>query len=551
MLLDWGDYVVHEFIQLSVDKKRVVAQVKAEAIVEQTYSYIDLIQTLNSIGAGEYLINEEDAELFLTSINESAIYNVPFSMDVYVVIAEQLNATIEIDIREDEMSATMTVTGAYGGKGINGKMILALLSTNQICKGIQKSTLQELLPWSKTLQPGESFSVEIAEGRLPIDGSDAQLIPLVENIHERILCPQLEEGSGDKVDMRDLGDTITIAKGDPVMKRIPETKGMDGFTITGTELAAADGKKVILKPGKGTMLSPNNSNLLVASINGTPFIQNDSAEVDEVLFLDKVDIGSGHINYIGSVVVFGDVTYGMKVEATGSILVCGFIESAHVHAGGDIISRQGIIGHVVDNDEEMTCYVDAKGSIKSRFSQYVELKSGGDIALSLHAINCNIYCGGDLRVVDEFEKSGTLCGGNIEVKGAITLVDLGAVACIPTSIKAFSDYSEYKKTLVSYQRSYYEQMQDVMGDDTNFMDVESYTEAGTISDPLSLAQKRLEEQQNKLKQLLGQKVITVKNRVYPMVNVSFADTRIMTKREHSPSRIMFDGHDISIDPLLN
>ncbi|MFA0521933.1 flagellar assembly protein A, partial [Vibrio sp. 10N.222.55.E8] len=87
------------------------------------------------------------------------------------------------------------------------------------------------------------------------------------------------------------------------MKRIPATKGTAGFTVRGRIIPPIPGKDCLIKPGKGTYISPDDPNLLLAASPGLPIIKERSIEVDDALCVSNVDVSTGHIKFKGNVFV--------------------------------------------------------------------------------------------------------------------------------------------------------------------------------------------------------------------------------------------------------
>lgn len=57
----------------------------------------------------------------------------------------------------------------------------------------------------------------------------------------------------------------------------------------------------------------------------------------------EVNMATGNISFDGTVNVEGEVLPGMKVHATGDIVVGSVVDGAHLDAGGDIHVGGGII----------------------------------------------------------------------------------------------------------------------------------------------------------------------------------------------------------------
>ncbi|MFA0543960.1 FapA family protein, partial [Vibrio sp. 10N.222.52.B7] len=156
------------------------------------------------------------------------------------------------------------------------------------------------------------------------------------------------------------------------------------------------GQDSLIKPGKGTYISPEDPNLLLASHPGLPIIKDRTIEVDDALCVSNVDVSTGHVKFKGNVFVSGNIEPGMIVKATGSVTVGGFIESAEVQAQGDIKVAKGIIGHTTKESEPKSCKVLSKGSITASYAQNAELQTANDLRLGVHSMSNDIRCGNNL-----------------------------------------------------------------------------------------------------------------------------------------------------------
>lgn len=479
-------------------------------------------------------------------------------------VAVRRDAEVILAIEDRDMKATMAVIGAYGGRDVSSNDIISALTSMDVTRGISKNALKKLMFLGRNLAPGEQISLIVAKGKEPIDGVDASFIPLVEDFREQALKPQEIEGEVDKVDMRDLGETITVVEGDELMRRVPPTNGTDGFTVRGEVIPATPGKNIKLQAGKGAVISPDDENLVLASISGMPWIHADGAEVDNVLCLNAVDISTGHVKFKGSVVISGDVAPEMIVRATGSVTVGGFIESADVQAHGDIVAMKGIIGHQVELGGDYTCLVKAGGKITSKFVQSASLQASGDIELGIHAIQSYIQSKGSVTVMDKSERHGSIVGGEIYAGSNIKTVNLGATAGTETFIKAFTRFDKYKENLVALNAKYKAAQENTMTVVRAEMELakipksertpEQTERVKTMKEEsnreITTSMVRFQSAEEELRKLLSENVVTVTERVYPKVTIQYSDEQVTTKREHSPCKIYFNEYEIKIDPII-
>ncbi len=368
-------------------------------------------------------------------------------------VAEMRDSSVEVTLDDEEMLASMLVTGAYDGKPLNGPDIIKALADAQVTKGINKLALKKVMVMSAKLKPGETFTQPVAQGKRPIQGKDARFVPLVEDVSKRVLAPKKKDDVGN-VDMKNLGETITVEVNQPLMKKVPATQGTPGLTVQGKVIYPKPGDDSPLTEGSGSAISPKDPNILIAVESGLPILKPKTVDVENALCLKSVGVGTGHVKFKGNVVINGDIESDMVVRATGSITVGGFIESADVQAKGDIVVAKGIIGHTVPEGSEKSCVVKSAGSIKANYAQYVKIQAAENIELSVHCMGNELSCGKDLSVSDAGGKQGTLSGGVTKAGGKISCVNLGVEGDTPTLVEAFARYGKFKDRLSKLKERY-------------------------------------------------------------------------------------------------
>ena len=88
-----------------------------------------------------------------------------------------------------------------------------------------------------------------------------------------------------------------------------------------------------------------------------------------------VNSSTGDIQFDGAVVVNGDVGEDREINASGNVTINGFVESAYIHSGGDIIISEGAIGKMHDED----CRLVAGGSVYVHHAQGLNIQAGTDV----------------------------------------------------------------------------------------------------------------------------------------------------------------------------
>jgi uncharacterized protein (DUF342 family) len=455
----------------------------------------------------------------------------------------------------------MVVTGAYKGKPLKGPQIVQALAQSRVTKGINKLALKKVLIMSHQLKAGETYSQPVAKGKDPIQGQDAKFIALVEDPSKQVLAPKEENG---KVDMLNLGETINVSENDPLMKRVPATKGEPGMTVQGRIIPPKPGKDAVLKEGTGSAVSPQNPNLLIATVSGMPVIKERGVEVTDALCLPTIGVATGHVKFKGNVVVLGDIESDMVVRATGSVTVGGFIESADVQAQGDIQVAKGIIGHNVSEGEPRSCIVKSGGTISANYAQFCELQAGGDIHLNVHCMNSEVRCAHDLVIVDAAEKHGTLSGGHTKVGGKITCVELGVEGDTTTMVEAFARFQMYRDRQTKLKEQYTQAQEGTMNvvrkelefkktpkaERTPEQEIELEKLKQESNAQLEKAKLAKETNEQELAVGLEESTVEVKGKLYTHVTVQYGDEKVTTKRTHGPSIFTFNQYEIKLTSMF-
>ena len=122
---------------------------------------------------------------------------------------------------------------------------------------------------------------------------------------------------------------VLVKANETLAIRIPQTKGKPGKNIFGETVPAQNGRPIPIPAGKNTKIIGENQ--LVATINGQIVDTGNKISVDPRLEIQgSVGVGTGNIDFDGTVLINGDVTQGFYVKATGDIEIKGSINGAEV-----------------------------------------------------------------------------------------------------------------------------------------------------------------------------------------------------------------------------
>ena len=379
-----------------------------------------------------------------------------------LLIKKLIDATFELDIAADKLSALLTIRQADGGSELQFDELRHQL--------VDAGLDAELVDWSlvkQLLERGECKSQKIAKAILPKPGIDAIYIPLVQSEIEE--APQVDEQG--VADMMSGHHFTIVSVGDKLMRKEPATAGFPGKDVTGTELKSIPGKDPgFTKNMQGAELSPQDPNLLIAAIKGHPIIMKNGVCVDPVLHVDTVDVSTGNIEFDGSLEVRGDVAAGMQINVTGDVVVKGVIERSIVKAGNDIVVRGGVFGldglDFDSEDEAQKFMLYAQGNIDASFVSSAAIKAEGDVIVKQYIGNSLVVAGNQLLLGQQGGK-GILFGGLARARYFAAVTQLGNESYLETKLIVgeyhllMQQLVSLKKTLATRQKEA-EQLQEIL-----------------------------------------------------------------------------------------
>ena len=345
------------------------------------------------------------------------------------------DSMVSVDISEAEMKAFITVTPpGPGGCDISVETYLSFLRNNRIVFGVNEEYLKEFAD-----RPTYKEKVVIAEGLKPENGQDAYIQYNFETDQSKI---RLKEGSNGRIDFKDLNIIKNVVENQPLAKKIHAEQGVVGRTVTGKVIPTKNGKDIALPVGKNVHVG-SDGDTIIADINGQVVVAGGKINVEPVYTVQgDVNLKTGNIIFLGTVMINGNVEDGFSVKAAGNIEVNGTVEKAELDAEGDIIVHQGITG-------KNTGFVRAGRSIWARFIENSIVEAGNMVVVSDGIINSQvdaykrIVCrgkrahivGGRLRASEEINAkilgsptSGTetICEVGIDPKSKMQLETLSA-----------------------------------------------------------------------------------------------------------------------------
>ena len=295
-------------------------------------------------------------------------------------VAHRLDAQIVVTLSADNMTASMEITGPYGGEPVTKESVKACLSENRISSGISKERLLSLIKETQTLRAGEKRSAIIAKGKLARDGGDVKINVLFDWIDSKNRQP-VSRGEGN-VDMRNFGKIPYVESGDVLVHYNPATEGIPGKTVIGETVTPSNSQQIEnkIQCGDGVEMVEG-QNMFIAKHEGCPKLENGLLTVETHFRCKNCNVETGNIDFAGNVVVTGNVSSGMSIKAGGDVSITGFVEHSSINAGGKIHIAGRAFGKIDDNYTQSTTILQAEESIHIGSAHGVIIKTNRELSV--------------------------------------------------------------------------------------------------------------------------------------------------------------------------
>ncbi len=465
------------------------------------------------------------------------------------IIANPANdAVITVDIADQEMKAYLYAQPpGPGGCDLSAETILSFLRNNRVVFGVDEEKVRVFAD-----RPVYNEMTPVAEGTRPINGRDAYMQYNFEVDQSRV---RLKESSNGKVDFKDLNIIQNVVESQPLARKVPAERGQTGKTVTGKVLPAKNGRDIPLPLGKNVHVLDDQVTI-VADMNGQVVIVGGKVNVEPVYTVQgDVNLRTGNIIFLGTVLITGNVEDGFSVKAAGNIEVHGTVGKADLDAEGDVIVHQGIAGKSAGS-------VRAGRSIWARFIENAHVEAGALVVVSDGIINSQvdankkIICqgkrahivGGHLRASEEI--NAKILGS--PVSGTETICEVGFD---PKSKEKLDSLSERKtatekqleeielnlQTLVNIKKQRKSLPEDKEAALRDFVERRQFTAV-----ELAKTNKEIEAVQNYLNGLKTRGKVSASAKVYPGVKILIRDIKDDVKNEYRAVTFVLENNLIRV-----
>lgn len=279
----------------------------------------------------------------------------------------------------------------------------------------------------------------VHKGKAPIHGRDGKVLKLVKAFSKHGDIEVDEKGFANYAELH-LFDNVSV--GQIVARVYPPQAGKHGVDVFGNRIPYQEGKEADFSLDDTLELSDSTKSeqrfkILKAKKNG--FLQelNHRYSIESELVLKSgVNYECGNIDFIGKVIVQGDVNKGFSVKAKDSIQIRGTVTYANLSSDGDIT----VDGLVLGGDrDKIVC----GGNFTVKAIEKGRVEAAGDITIQKNAVDSELRCGSIVNAPNGKLLGGsvfTVCGGEFKVIGSDNDVTTNIYVC--SDIEASLEYAK-------------------------------------------------------------------------------------------------------------
>jgi uncharacterized protein (DUF342 family) len=338
-------------------------------------------------------------------------------------MAEQisLESYLNVIISDDKTVAYLQFSNQDDNFKCTREELEKFIQRQNIKYGVEQSTLQQIADHPEKFHHKQT---PIAHGVKPVHGVDGHIDFLMKLSDKNNINPQ--ETDHGNVDLKQIHELNNVRKGQIIAKRTPPVEGTNGMTVMNDVTVFKPGKEVHFKLGKNVVVNGEQT-ALYAALDGM-VVTTDKNKINVFPIYEvngDVDYSIGNIDFVGTVIIRGNILSGFRVKAAGDIRVLGGVEGAELDADGSIEISGGIIGYNKG-------HVIAGHHVKCSFIQEGYVVAGEEVSVSQSIMHSNIRAG--TNVVCNGTK-GLIVGGNIQAGERVIARTVGNSMSTVTNIE--------------------------------------------------------------------------------------------------------------------
>lgn len=286
-----------------------------------------------------------------------------------------------LDVNHDEMVVRLISSEITDDCIKTPEELTEALREANVVRGIHDDVIAEAF---QTLPDLEEAGVEfvIAEGKRAKAGEHGRIDFLVDVSGQAIFDVRAEE-EDEAIDFKNATHVVAVEPGQVLAKIIPPTEGTPGYTLSGKELAAKNGKTPVFRAGEGIEIDIDDVTVR-ATQEGRPVYAHYVLSVSALYEIGgDVCYETGNVKFNGHVYVRGNVQDEFSIEAK-TIEVQGVVGASNIRCAGDLTVRGGINGH-----DKADIFVGGNAYLK--YVNQAKLEVRGEVQVAREILNSRVW----------------------------------------------------------------------------------------------------------------------------------------------------------------
>lgn len=325
---------------------------------------------------------------------------------------EPVDSKVDVEIELGGYSARVIVYPPKdGGADVTAEMLIKALNDAGVTYGIDSAVLSYI-------QITKKYNEWITAAKcLPAQNGENGT---VEYLFSKEAQGQLHEDARGYVDFKNLGIVRNITKGTVIANITKETAGTAGINVRNEPINPKAGMPPKITYAENITTSDDGLTIYATS-DGNLTFSGGRFSVQETLKMDgDIDVSTGNIDFIGDVVIRGDVREGFKVSAGKTITIYGGVFGAQIVADGKIQIRNGSIGSTITSGS----------SVEMDFAENTSINCC-ELLKSRSLYFCDVFCKGEISVT---AGNGSIVGGRVISTKNLSANNIGSKNYTPTTV---------------------------------------------------------------------------------------------------------------------
>ncbi|MBH5316615.1 DUF342 domain-containing protein [Paenibacillus sp. GSMTC-2017] len=333
---------------------------------------------------------------------------------------QQLDSYLRIQISADKLSAFITFSRITDEFACTFEEWELFIRSKGVVHGLKMDVIDQL---SKNPLAFCREQTLVAQGKNSVPGTDG-FIRYAFDIDNGGHKPS--EDTEGKIDLKEVTQLKNAKRGQLIAELVEPQAGPAGMSVTGDVIEPKYGKRVRFKVGKNVVMNGEQT-ALYAAIDGLITLT-DKGKINVFPVYEvngDVNYSVGNIDFVGTVVIRGNVLNGFRVRASGDIRVIGGVEGAELESDGSIEITSGIMAGNKG-------YVKAACNVKSSFIQDGNVYAGEDVLVSQSIMHSAVKAG---RNVTCSGSKGLIVGGIVQAGEVVLARTIGNSMSTATAIE--------------------------------------------------------------------------------------------------------------------